>query len=87
MFMDSRYFDAIGGIYTSSLGHQHPPIIEAAKAQLDQMTFVPVTTLPPNPPSHPPLHLLEKCASPASSREFGMPATFFVLLTCLQTQY
>jgi len=37
----TRYFDAIGGIYTSSLGHQHPPIVEAAKAQLDKMTFVP----------------------------------------------
>ena len=41
MFLYFRYFDAIGGIYTSSLGHQHPPIVEAAKAQLDKMTFVP----------------------------------------------
>jgi adenosylmethionine-8-amino-7-oxononanoate aminotransferase len=36
-----RYFDGIGGIFTSSLGHQHPPIVEALKKQLDKMTFAP----------------------------------------------
>lgn len=40
----ARYFDGIGGIYTCSLGHLHPEIVAAAKAQLDVMTF--------NPPMH-----------------------------------
>lgn len=36
-----RYFDAIGGIFTSSLGHQHPAIVDALKRQIDTMTFTP----------------------------------------------
>ena len=34
-----RYLDCIGGYGTMSLGHSHPKIIEAAKAQLDKMAF------------------------------------------------
>ena len=36
-----RYFDSIGGIYVASLGHLHPRVIEAIKAQLDKLTFFP----------------------------------------------
>jgi hypothetical protein len=36
-----RYFDAIGGIFTSSLGHQHEPVVDALKKQLDTMCFAP----------------------------------------------
>ena len=36
-----RFFDGIGGIFTVSLGHGHPAVVEAAKAQLDKMTFAP----------------------------------------------
>ena len=34
-----QYLDCIGGYGTMSLGHSHPKIIEAAKAQLDAMAF------------------------------------------------
>ncbi len=34
-----EYLDCIGGYGTMSLGHSHPKIIEAAKAQLDAMAF------------------------------------------------
>eukprot|EP01048_Picozoa_sp_COSAG05_P011053 COSAG05_NODE_1015_length_6188_cov_162.395139_7_plen_240_part_00 len=36
-----RFFDGIGGIFTVSLGHGHPAVVEAAKKQLDKMTFAP----------------------------------------------
>lgn len=36
-----RYLDGIGGIFTSSLGHQHEPVVEALKKQLDTMCFAP----------------------------------------------
>jgi adenosylmethionine-8-amino-7-oxononanoate aminotransferase len=34
-----RYLDASGGAAVSSLGHNHPRIIEAIKAQLDSLAF------------------------------------------------
>ena len=34
-----QYLDASGGAAVSCLGHGHPRIIEAVKAQLDQMAF------------------------------------------------
>ena len=34
-----EFLDCIGGYGTMSLGHSHPKIIEAAKAQLDKMAF------------------------------------------------
>ena len=37
----ARYLDGIGGIFTCSLGHGHAPVVEAAKRQLDVMTFAP----------------------------------------------
>eukprot|EP01049_Picozoa_sp_SAG25_P002065 SAG25_NODE_102_length_15486_cov_22.883278_12_plen_146_part_00 len=36
-----QLFDSIGGIFTVSLGHGHPRVVEAAKAQIDRMTFAP----------------------------------------------
>ena len=39
-----RYFDGIGGIFTATLGHGHPRLLEAARKQLGVMTF--------NPPLH-----------------------------------
>ena len=36
-----RYFDGIGGIFAATLGHGHPRLLEAARKQLDVMTFAP----------------------------------------------
>ena len=36
-----RYFDAIGGIYVSVLGHGHPRLMEAMQRQMEKMTFAP----------------------------------------------
>jgi adenosylmethionine-8-amino-7-oxononanoate aminotransferase len=36
-----RYFDAIGGIFVASLGHRHPRLMEAAKQQMERITFAP----------------------------------------------
>jgi len=36
-----RYFDAIGGIFVAILGHRHPRIIDAMRAQMELATFVP----------------------------------------------
>ena len=36
-----RYFDAIGGIFVATLGHQHPRVMEAMRRQIDIMTFAP----------------------------------------------
>lgn len=36
-----RFFDAIGGIFTVSLGHGHPAVVDAVKRQVDLMTFAP----------------------------------------------
>jgi adenosylmethionine-8-amino-7-oxononanoate aminotransferase len=36
-----RYFDAIGGIFVASLGHRHPRVMEAMRAQMERCTFVP----------------------------------------------
>jgi adenosylmethionine-8-amino-7-oxononanoate aminotransferase len=36
-----KYFDAIGGIFVASLGHQHPRVMEAVKEQLGRLTMVP----------------------------------------------
>jgi adenosylmethionine-8-amino-7-oxononanoate aminotransferase len=36
-----RFFDGIGGIFTVSLGHGHPAVVEAATKQLEKMTFAP----------------------------------------------
>lgn len=37
---DKRYFDAIGGIFVAILGHRHPRIMDAMRAQMDRLTFV-----------------------------------------------
>ena len=34
-----EYIDACGGAKVMSLGHCHPRLVEAAKCQLDQLTF------------------------------------------------
>jgi adenosylmethionine-8-amino-7-oxononanoate aminotransferase len=34
-----EYIDACGGAMVMTLGHRHPRLIEAAKRQLDQLTF------------------------------------------------
>jgi adenosylmethionine-8-amino-7-oxononanoate aminotransferase len=36
-----RYFDAIGGIYVSVLGHGHPRLMAAMQQQMEKMTFAP----------------------------------------------
>jgi len=36
-----RYFDAIGGIFVACLGHGHPRVLEALRAQAARMTFAP----------------------------------------------
>jgi adenosylmethionine-8-amino-7-oxononanoate aminotransferase len=36
-----KYFDAIGGIFVASLGHQHPRVMEAVREQLGRLTMVP----------------------------------------------
>lgn len=36
-----RYFDAIGGVYVTVLGHRPPRVVEAIRQQLDRMTFAP----------------------------------------------
>lgn len=35
-----RYFDAIGGIFVAILGHRHPRVMEAMRAQMERVTFV-----------------------------------------------
>ena len=51
-----RFFDGIGGIFTVSLGHGHPAVVEAVKRQIDTMTFASVPR-----PRHPAVLL---CVSP-----------------------
>ncbi|MBM3776287.1 MAG: aspartate aminotransferase family protein, partial [Acidobacteria bacterium] len=36
-----RYFDAIGGIFVCVLGHRHPRLVAAMRAQMDKITFAP----------------------------------------------
>ena len=36
-----RYFDAIGGIFVATLGHRHPRVLEAMRAQMEKITFAP----------------------------------------------
>ena len=36
-----RYFDAIGGIFVASLGHQHPRVMQAMRDQSEKITFAP----------------------------------------------
>jgi adenosylmethionine-8-amino-7-oxononanoate aminotransferase len=36
-----RYLDAIGGIFVASLGHGHPRVMAAMRAQMERMTFAP----------------------------------------------
>ena len=36
-----RYFDAIGGIFVASLGHQHPRLMQAMRDQMEKITFAP----------------------------------------------
>jgi len=36
----TRYVDAIGGIFVAILGHRHPRVIDAVKAQMDKITFM-----------------------------------------------
>ena len=36
-----RYLDAIGGIFVATLGHGHPRVLEAARRQMERMTFAP----------------------------------------------
>jgi adenosylmethionine-8-amino-7-oxononanoate aminotransferase len=36
-----RYFDAIGGIFVATLGHRHPRVLDAMRAQMEKMTFAP----------------------------------------------
>ena len=34
-----RYFDAIGGIFVATLGHRHPRVLDAMRAQMEKITF------------------------------------------------
>ena len=36
-----RYFDAIGGIFVATLGHRHPRVLDAMRAQMERLTFAP----------------------------------------------
>jgi adenosylmethionine-8-amino-7-oxononanoate aminotransferase len=36
-----RYFDAIGGIFVATLGHGHTRVLDAARKQMERMTFAP----------------------------------------------
>ncbi len=36
-----RYFDGISGIYSTLLGHRHPRVAEAMRAQWDKLAFAP----------------------------------------------
>jgi adenosylmethionine-8-amino-7-oxononanoate aminotransferase len=36
-----RYFDAIGGVYVTVLGHRPPRVLEALRKQMERMTFAP----------------------------------------------
>src|SRR6185437_16830299 len=36
-----RYFDATGGIFVASLGHQHPRVLQAMRDQMEKITFAP----------------------------------------------
>jgi len=36
-----RYVDGIGGIFVAGLGHRHPRVIDAVRAQMDRLTFAP----------------------------------------------
>lgn len=36
-----RYFNAIGGIFVASLGHRHPRLLDAARRQMERITFAP----------------------------------------------
>ena len=54
-----RYFDAIGGIFVAILGHRHPRVVEAMKAQLGKLTFAP----PLHSVSDVTLDFIEKLAS------------------------
>lgn len=37
----NRYFDAIGGIFVAVLGHRHPRVLDAMRAQMEKITFAP----------------------------------------------
>ncbi|MCD6364685.1 MAG: aspartate aminotransferase family protein [Planctomycetes bacterium] len=56
-----RYFDAIGGIFVAVLGHRHPRVIDAIKAQMEKLTFAP----PLHAVSDAALNLVEKVGSVA----------------------
>lgn len=36
-----RYVDGIGGIFVAGLGHRHPRVMDAVRAQMDKLTFAP----------------------------------------------
>lgn len=36
-----RYFDAIGGIFVAVLGHRHPRVMDAMRAQMEKLTLAP----------------------------------------------
>ena len=36
-----RYLDAIGGVFVASLGHRHPRLLDAVRAQLERLTLAP----------------------------------------------
>ncbi len=36
-----RYVDGIGGIFVAGLGHRHPRVMDAVRAQMDRLTFAP----------------------------------------------
>ena len=35
----NRYFDAIGGIFVTVLGHRHPRVMEAMRRQMNKLTL------------------------------------------------
>ncbi len=36
-----RYVDGIGGIFVDGLGHRHPRVLDAVRAQMERLTFAP----------------------------------------------
>ncbi|MFL5350927.1 MAG: aspartate aminotransferase family protein [Hyalangium sp.] len=66
-----KLFDALSGLWCSGLGHRHPKIVEAVKAQLDSVDYSPAFQM-----GYPPtFKLAERIVSMAPA---GMGQVFFV---------
>jgi 4-aminobutyrate aminotransferase-like enzyme len=70
-FDGKKYLDFFGGILTVSVGHSHPKVSAAVKAQVDKLVHV--STLYPNKPQ---ADLAEKIAN-LMPTDSGLTSTFF----------